>query len=81
MKVDDADLQAVRDAGFTDEVIWDITTITANFRMSSRLADVMLMMPINEFYGTKRDFLYREIWLVLIVALKMDLFVTGKLVD
>ena len=38
-KVVDADLQAVRDAGFTDEVIWDITAITAKFRMSSRLVD------------------------------------------
>ena len=50
------DLRAMREAGFSDDDIWDITGITAFFGMSNRLANVLLMMPNNEFYGMGRDF-------------------------
>ena len=54
--IDEFDLQSVRDAGFSDEDIWDIAAITAFFGLSNRLANVLSMMPNDEFYGMGRDF-------------------------
>lgn len=54
--VGEDDLQAMREVGFSDDEIWDITGITAFFGMSNRLANVLYMMPNDEFYGMGRDF-------------------------
>lgn len=43
------DLQAARDAGLTDEEIWDVGAITALFAMSNRLAHLTALRPNPEF--------------------------------
>ena len=48
--VDDADFDALRAHGFTDEDIWDIGAITAFFGLSNRMAHVVAMRPNDEFY-------------------------------
>ena len=49
-RVADADLQALRAHGFTDDDAWDIAAIAAFFAMSNRLANVTSMRPNDEFY-------------------------------
>ncbi len=53
--VGEADYQALKDAGFSEEDVWDITAITAFFGMSNRLANVLVMEPNAEFYNMARD--------------------------
>ncbi len=53
--VDESDYQTLRDTGFSEEDIWDITAITAFFGMSNRLANVLGMEPNAEFYNMARD--------------------------
>jgi uncharacterized peroxidase-related enzyme len=48
--VEDADLEALRKAGFADEDIWDIAAIAAFFALSNRMANVTRMRPNDEFY-------------------------------
>jgi uncharacterized peroxidase-related enzyme len=50
----DADLDAARDAGLTDDEIWDVGAITAFFAMSNRLAHLMALRPNAEFYTMGR---------------------------
>lgn len=49
-RVDEADFQALRAHGFSDEDIWDIAAITAFFGLSNRMANVISMRPNDEFY-------------------------------
>ena len=44
------DLEAARDAGLTDDEIWDVGAITALFAMSNRLAHLTALRPNPEFY-------------------------------
>jgi uncharacterized peroxidase-related enzyme len=46
----DADYDAVRSHGFTDEDIWDIGAITAFFALSNRMANLISMRPNTEFF-------------------------------
>jgi len=48
--VDDGDVAALREHGFTDDAIWDIGAIAAFFAMSNRLANVSSMRPNDEFF-------------------------------
>ena len=48
------DLDVLRDHGFSDEDIWDITAITALFGLSNRMANVLSMRPNDEFYAMGR---------------------------
>ena len=48
--LEDADYEAVRAHGFTDEDIWDIGAIAAFFAMSNRIADLIALRPNDEFY-------------------------------
>lgn len=50
----DAELSALRAAGFTDDDIWDIAAIAAFFGFSNRMAGLMDMRPNPEFYGMGR---------------------------
>ncbi|WP_395156155.1 peroxidase-related enzyme [Ilumatobacter sp.] len=50
----DADLDAMRVAGFDDDEIWDIGAIAAFFAMSNRLANLTSMRPNDEFYAMAR---------------------------
>ena len=48
--IGEADYAALREHGFDDEDIWDITSITAFFGLSNRLANAFSMRPNDEFY-------------------------------
>jgi len=48
--VSEADYQALREAGFGEEDIWDIGGITAFFALSNRMAHLIGMRPNDEFY-------------------------------
>jgi uncharacterized peroxidase-related enzyme len=49
-EVDDGDLEALRQHGFSDEDAWDIAAIAAFFALSNRMANVTSMRPNDEFY-------------------------------
>ena len=49
-ELNDADYDAVRAHGFSDEDIWDIGAITAFFGLSNRMANFSGMLPNPEFY-------------------------------
>lgn len=53
-EVNEADHEALRQAGFNDEAIWDIAAISAFFGMSNRLANVTNLRPNDEFYAMGR---------------------------
>src|SRR3954471_23643951 len=46
----EGDLEAARNAGLTDDEIWDVGAITALFAMSNRLAHLTALRPNPEFY-------------------------------
>jgi uncharacterized peroxidase-related enzyme len=48
--IEDADLEALRPHGFSDEDIWDIGAIAAFFALSNRMANMIAMRPNDEFY-------------------------------
>lgn len=50
----ETDLAAARQAGLTDDEIWDIGSITALFAASNRLADLFALEPNAEFYTLGR---------------------------
>ncbi len=54
-EVGDADRDALREHGFTDEDSWDIAAISAFFAMSNRIASFMELRPNEEFYTLGRD--------------------------
>jgi uncharacterized peroxidase-related enzyme len=49
-EVGDADFDALRAIGFSDEDAWDIGAIAAFFALSNRMANVIAMRPNDEFY-------------------------------
>ncbi|WP_373379555.1 peroxidase-related enzyme [Cupriavidus nantongensis] len=49
-EVDEADFDALRAHGFSDEDAWDIAAITAFFGLSNRMANTIGMRPNDEFY-------------------------------
>ena len=53
--VDEADSVVLREHGFSDDEIWDITAIAAFFGMSNRLANFTSLRPNNEFYTLGRS--------------------------
>ena len=48
--ITEADFEAVRAHGFSDEDIWDIGGIAAFFALSNRMANMIAMRPNDEFY-------------------------------
>ena len=50
----DTDIAAARDAGLTDDEIWDVGAITALFAASNRLAHLTALQPNAEFYPMGR---------------------------
>ena len=46
----EADFDALRAHGFSDEDIWDIGAITALFGLSNRMANLLSLRPNDEFY-------------------------------
>ncbi|MCX2862760.1 peroxidase-related enzyme [Paucibacter sp. PLA-PC-4] len=49
-EVDENDYSTLHAHGFDDEDIWDITSITALFGLSNRLANAVSLRPNDEFY-------------------------------
>ena len=52
--IDDSNIAALRDHGFSSDDIWDIASITAFFAYSNRMADLMALEPNPEFYAMGR---------------------------
>lgn len=50
----EADRQALRDVGFTDEEIWDIANVAGFFNMSNRVANALDMQPNPEYHAQHR---------------------------
>ena len=48
--VDDADVAALKAAGFGDEDVWDVAAIASFFALSNRMANFTGMRPNDEFY-------------------------------
>jgi uncharacterized peroxidase-related enzyme len=49
-EVVEADLERLREHGFSDDDIWDIGSITALFALSNRVAHLSALRPNDEFY-------------------------------
>ena len=53
-RVEEADRQALRDAGFSDRDIWDIASVAGFFNMTNRIASATAMEPNPEYHGAHR---------------------------
>ncbi|MEQ8295012.1 MAG: peroxidase-related enzyme [Nitratireductor sp.] len=53
-RIEEADRQALRDAGFADRDIWDIASVAAFFNMSNRVAAAVDMRPNREYHAMAR---------------------------
>ncbi len=53
-KIEEADRQALRDAGFSDRDIWDIASVVGFFNMSNRVAAATDMQPNAAYHGMAR---------------------------
>ncbi|MGM0387285.1 MAG: peroxidase-related enzyme [Natrinema limicola] len=54
-EVEPADLEALREAGFSEEAIWDIAAVTAFYNLSNRMAMFAEMQPNDEFHTLGRE--------------------------
>ena len=54
-EIDDADYEALKAHGFTDDDAWDIAAIAAFYAMSNRLAHAFSIRPNDEFYAMGRE--------------------------
>ncbi|WP_126662118.1 peroxidase-related enzyme [Haloterrigena salifodinae] len=54
-EVEQADLEALRQAGFDEEACWDIASVTAFYNLSNRLAMFADMRPNEEFHTLARE--------------------------
>jgi len=52
--VEEEDLQELRQAGFSEDDIWDIGAVAAFFALSNRMANLTRMRPNPEFYSMGR---------------------------
>ncbi len=52
--VEEKDRQVLRDAGFSDRDIWDITSVAAFFNMTNRVASATDMRPNPEYHAQAR---------------------------
>ena len=53
-KIEEADRQALRDAGFTDRDIWDIANVAGFFNMTNRVASATDMRPNDGYHAQAR---------------------------
>ena len=54
-EISEADFDALKPHGFSEEDIWDIGAITAFFGLSNRMVNVTGMRPNDEFFAMARD--------------------------
>jgi uncharacterized peroxidase-related enzyme len=52
--IEEADREAVREAGFSDRDIWDIAAVAGFFNMSNRVASATDMRPNSIYHGQER---------------------------
>ncbi|MBD3679920.1 MAG: peroxidase-related enzyme [Rhodobacteraceae bacterium] len=52
--VEEADREALREAGFSDRDIWDIAAVAGFFNMSNRVASAVDMKPNEEYHAANR---------------------------
>lgn len=52
--VTEAEIQTLRDAGFSDRAIWDISNLVGFYNMSNRVAIASDMQPNPEYHGQSR---------------------------
>ncbi len=53
-RIEDRDRQALRDAGFSDRDIWDISAAASFYNMSNRMAAAVDMRPNGEYHAMAR---------------------------
>lgn len=53
-RIVEADRQKLRDAGYTDRDIWDISAVASFFNMTNRIASATDMRPNPEYHGLAR---------------------------
>jgi uncharacterized peroxidase-related enzyme len=53
--IEEADREALRQAGFSDRDIWDIAAVTGFFNMSNRIAVATDMRPNREYHDMARE--------------------------
>ena len=53
-KIEEADRQILRDAGFSDRDIWDIGAVVGFFNMTNRVASASDMRPNTEYHSAHR---------------------------
>ncbi len=53
-KIEEADRQCLRDAGFVDQDIWDIANIAGFYNMTNRVASAVDMQPNPEYHSLCR---------------------------
>ena len=53
-RIVEADREALRGAGFSDQDIWDIASVASFFNMTNRMASAVDMMPNPEYHGQAR---------------------------
>ncbi|WP_316015928.1 peroxidase-related enzyme [Roseobacter sp. HKCCA0434] len=53
-RVEEPDRQALRDAGWTDQDIWDIAAVAGFFNMSNRMSSAVAMRPNPEYHAAGR---------------------------
>jgi len=53
-RIEEADRQALRDAGFSERDIWDIASVTGFFNMTNRVASATGMEPNPDYHGAHR---------------------------
>ena len=53
-RIVEADRQRLRDAGFSDRDIWDISAVAAFFNMTNRMASATDMQPNPEYHSLAR---------------------------
>lgn len=54
-EIDEADRQALRDAGFSDRDIWDIAAVAGFYNMSNRIASASEMVPNDAYHDMARE--------------------------
>ena len=54
IEIDEPDRQALRDAGWTDREIWDISAVAAFFNMSNRMSAATDKQPNDEYHAMAR---------------------------
>jgi uncharacterized peroxidase-related enzyme len=52
--IEASDRQALRDAGFNDQDIWDIANVTGFYNMTNRVASAVDMQPNIEYHKQNR---------------------------